>query len=80
MFSVTLRPLFTPGKDPVPILQGAGWAPWPVWTGAEKLAPTGIRSPDRAARGELLYRLSYRDPLLGRDPGTMFRERSWYHV
>jgi len=34
--SVTLRPLFTPGKDPVPILQEAGWAPWPVWTDAEK--------------------------------------------
>jgi hypothetical protein len=32
-------PLFTPGKDPVPILQEAGWAPGPVWTGAENLAP-----------------------------------------
>jgi len=21
-----------PGKDPVPILQEAGWASWPVWT------------------------------------------------
>ena len=30
--------------------------------GAENLAPSGIRSPDRPARGELLYRLSYRDP------------------
>jgi len=37
---------FTPGKDPVPILQEAGWAPGPVWTGAENLDPTGIRSPD----------------------------------
>ena len=25
--SVTPRPLFTPGKDPVPIVQEAGWAP-----------------------------------------------------
>ena len=33
--SVTLRPLFTPGKDPVPIVQEAGWAPGPVWTDAE---------------------------------------------
>ena len=41
--SVTSRPLFTPGKDLVPILQEAGWAPGPVWTGAENLAPTGIR-------------------------------------
>ena len=40
---------FTPGKDPVPIVQEAGWAPGPVWT-AENLAPTGIRSPDRPVR------------------------------
>ena len=51
--------LFTPGKDPVPIVQGAGWAPGPVWTGTENLAPTGIRFPDRPARGQSLYRLSY---------------------
>ena len=37
--SVTPRPLFTPGRDPVPIVQGAGWVPGPVWTGAENLAP-----------------------------------------
>jgi hypothetical protein len=37
---------FTPRKDPVPILQEAMWAPWPVWLGAENLAPTGIRSSD----------------------------------
>jgi len=24
----------------------AGWAPRPVWTDAENLTPTGIRSPD----------------------------------
>ena len=46
---------FTPGKDPVPILQEAGWAPGPVWTGAENLASTGIRSPDRPTRSESLY-------------------------
>jgi hypothetical protein len=33
---------FTPGKDPVPIVQGAGWAPGPVWTCAKNLAPNGI--------------------------------------
>ena len=42
--SVTTRPLFTHGKDPVPIVQEAGWAPGPVWTSAENLVPTGIRS------------------------------------
>ena len=26
---------FPPGKDPVPILQEAGWAPGPVWTGGK---------------------------------------------
>ena len=53
------RPLFTPGKDPVPIVQEVGWDPGPVWTGAENLAPTGIRSPDRPARSQSLCRLSY---------------------
>ena len=48
---------FNPGKDPVPIVQEAAWAPRPVWTGAENLASTGIRSPDRPARSESLYRL-----------------------
>jgi hypothetical protein len=37
--SVTPRPLFTPGKDPVPVVQEVGWSPGPVWTGAENLAP-----------------------------------------
>ena len=31
---------------PLRIVQKAGWAPGPVRTGAENLAPTGIRSPD----------------------------------
>jgi hypothetical protein len=57
--SVTPRPLFIPGKDPVPIVQEAGWAPGPVWTGAENLAATGIRSPDCLASSQSLYRLSY---------------------
>ena len=56
---MTSRPLFTPGKDPVRIVQEAGWAAGPVWTGAENLAPTGIRSPDRPARSQSLYRLRY---------------------
>jgi hypothetical protein len=57
--SVTPRPLFTPGKDAVPIVQEAGWAPGPVWTGAEKLAPTRIRSPDRPVRSQSQYWLRY---------------------
>ena len=41
----TPRPCrFTPGKDPVPTVQEARWAPWRGWTGGENLVPTGIRS------------------------------------
>ena len=50
------------GKNPVPIIQEAGCAPGLVWTGAENLAPTVIRSPDRPVRSESLYRLSYHGP------------------
>ena len=57
--SVTPRPLFTPEKEPVPIVQEAVWTPRQVWTGAENLAPTGIRSPDRPASGQSQYWLSY---------------------
>jgi hypothetical protein len=46
-------------KDPVPIVQEAGWAPWPVLMGMENLPPIGIQSLDRPAHGELLYWLSY---------------------
>ena len=53
---------FTLGNDQVPIVQEAGWAPGPVWTGAENVALTGIRSSDLPVRSESLYRLSYRGP------------------
>jgi hypothetical protein len=33
---------FTPRKDPVPTVQEAGWAPEPVWIGAENLASPGF--------------------------------------
>ena len=33
-----------------------------VWMGAENHTSNGIRSPDRSARSESLYRLSYRGP------------------
>ena len=56
--SVTPRPLFTPGKDPVPIVQEAVWAPGPVWTG-RKSRPHRDSIPDTPPRGKSLYRLSY---------------------
>jgi len=56
--SSTPRPLFTPGKNPVPILQEVGWAPGPVWTGGES-RPHRDSIPDLPARSQSLYRLSY---------------------
>ena len=50
---------FTTGKRPVPIVQEAGWAPGPVWMGAENLVPTGIRSQDSPAHSKSLYWLCY---------------------
>jgi len=57
------RPLYPLERDPVPIVWEAEWAPGTVWTGAENLPPSGIRSPDRPARSESLYRLNYPGPL-----------------
>ena len=51
--NVMSRPI-SPEKDPV-----SGWVSELVWTGVENLAPTRFRSPDRPARSESLYRLSY---------------------
>ena len=56
--SITPRPHFTPGKEPVPILQEALWAPGPVWTGG-KSRPHRDSIPDRPALIQSLYRLSY---------------------
>jgi len=53
MVSSTPRPHFTPGKDPVPIVQEAGWAPGPVWTGGKSL-PYRDSIPDRPARSSVV--------------------------
>ena len=47
--SSTPRLHITPGKDSVPILQEAGCAPGPVWTGG-KSCPHRDSIPDRPAR------------------------------
>jgi hypothetical protein len=62
--SSTPRPQFTPVKVPVPILQEAGWAPGPFWTGAENLAPTGIRSPDRPDGSSVVIPTELPGPLI----------------
>jgi len=56
--SSTPRPQFTPGKDPIPILQEAGWAPGPVWMGG-KSRPHRDSIPKCPARSQSLYQLSY---------------------
>ena len=48
----------TLGKDPVPIVQEAGWAPEPVWTDG-KSRPHRDSIPDLPARSQSLYQLSY---------------------
>ena len=48
----------SPGEDPVPILQEAGWTPGPVCTGG-KSRPYRDSIPDPPARNQSLYRLSY---------------------
>jgi len=52
------RPHFTSGKVTVPILREAGLAPGPIWTGG-KSRPNWNSIPDRPARNQSLYRLSY---------------------
>jgi len=59
--SSTPRPHFTPGKDPVPILQEAERAPGSVWTGG-KSRPHRDSISDRPDRSQSLYRLSYHGP------------------
>ena len=47
-----------PPGNPVPILQEVEWATGPVWTGG-KSRPHRDSIPDRSARSQSLYRLSY---------------------
>jgi len=62
--SVMPRPLFTPGKDPVPILQEAALTPGPVWTG-EEISPPPRLDP------QSLYRLQY--------PAHSFKRNTLYY-
>ena len=55
VIDATPRPLYPWGKDPVPTVQGAVWAPELVWTVTENHAPTGVRTSDRPARIKSLY-------------------------
>ena len=76
--SSTPWPHFTHGKDLVPIVQDTGWVPGPVWTGGK---PRHNRDsiPDRPARSQSLYRLSYRAPKLNqyRNKLIMYTINTW---
>jgi len=56
--NITPLPLYPQERELSPRTSG------PVWTGAENLAPTWIRSLDRPARGESPNRLRYPGPPL----------------
>ena len=59
MVNATPRSLYPRERDPVTIVQEAGWAPGPIWTGTENLAPHRDSIPDRPVRSESLYPLPY---------------------
>jgi len=52
--NATPRPLY-PQERPGTHCTGGWVGPRALWTGAENLAPTMIRSPDRPARSKSLY-------------------------
>jgi hypothetical protein len=55
--NATLRPLYLWGSDPLPIVQGAVWAPETDLMNARKFAHTGIRSSYRSAGSDSLHEL-----------------------
>jgi len=52
MVNDTPWPLYHLERDPVRIVQEAGWSTGPIYTGAENLALIGFRTPDRPAPSE----------------------------
>ena len=53
MVNANPRP-FYPQKRAGTYCTGGGVGPGPAWTGAENLAPTRFRTPDRPARSQWL--------------------------
>jgi hypothetical protein len=77
--SATSCPLHSREKGRILTVQEAGWAPGTVWTGAEKVVPTGIRSLDRPALSESPYRLSYTGPLKNLGTTSKFLAPKWWY-
>ena len=69
-------PHFTSGKDPVPILQEAGWAPWPVWTGGKSRSHRES-IPDHPARNRNEYQEYFLGWKGGRCVGLTTLPSSW---
>ena len=65
MVKATLWPPYTQEKDPMLIVEKAGWAPGLVWAGAQNFTSCGIRPLDRPSCSESLYLLSFPDPHAG---------------
>jgi hypothetical protein len=53
--NATPRLLYPREGDPASIVQEAGWAPEPVWTGAKNFAATGLRSADRPENWDICF-------------------------
>jgi len=66
--SSTTRLYFTPGKDPVPILQEARWAPGPVWMSG-KSRPHRVSIPYSQARSSVAIPTELPGPLFMIVPG-----------
>ena len=47
--NATPRPLYARERDSVPIVQEVALTQGSLWTAAENLSPTGLRSPDHPA-------------------------------
>ena len=54
--NATPRSLYAQERDPLPVIQEAGWAPGPVWKCAENLSPNEIQFPDRPAHSECIFK------------------------
>jgi len=72
--SSTPWPHFTPGKDPLPILQEARWVPVPVWTGG-KSRPHRDSIPDRPARSSVAIPTELPGPLCHFHRLTLFHRK-----
>jgi hypothetical protein len=76
VIKATPQQLNPPGNKPGTLItMKDGWAPGPVWTGAEYFDNTGIRFPDRPTSSEYLYRLIY--PGTSRSRKRLLNQSPW---